>query len=92
MANFQCAASGHRPLDLTKDDTRKYAVHPKSSEYQEVHLCHRCASDARQAGVQTVDLAAAQKIIRQHAIDEERAAFFRSFIPATQEQSETIAS
>lgn len=92
MANFRCTAPGHRPLDVTRDDMREYAVHPKFSGYQEVYLCSRCAYDARQAGVQTVDLSAARKIIHRHMVDEERAAFFRSFVPAPVQESESGAA
>ena len=93
MANFKCAAPGHSPLvDLKEDSLKPWAVHPDFSEYQEVHLCARCASDAREAGVRTVELSEARKIIERHAIAVQRVEFFRSFIPAMQEESEAGAA
>ncbi len=93
MANFKCVAPGHNPLaELTEDNLKPWAVHPEFSEYHEVHLCARCASDARQEGVRTVELSEARKIIERHAIAVQRVEFFRSFIPATQEESEAGAA
>ena len=98
MANFKCVAPGHRLTPVLVKETLpgwtfEWAVHPEDAEWQEVHLCRTCATDARQAGVRTVELPEARKIVRRHAIAVERAAFFRSFVPApVQEESKSGAA
>ncbi len=90
MANFKCVAPGHKPasvLDTTPDWVREWAVHPADSVYQEVHLCRKCASDARELGVRTVELTEARKIIRAYNLEQERKSFFLQFVPGQEEQA-----
>ena len=94
---FRCVAPGHRYVSVITMDIMvgwclEWAVDPTDAEYREVHLCRWCANDARQAGVHTVELAEARKIIRQHEKDMERAAFFRQFVRAPQEENQAMSA
>ena len=97
MANFKCVAPGHEFTPVLYAETLpgltvEWAVNPEDSEYQEVHLCRKCATDARDAGVRTVEISEARKIIRRHKITMERAEFFRSFVRTQPEETQAMSA